>query len=46
MAHGKEAPPSRRSQRQQDCESLIREATARPGIRELIHEYLRDLEAR
>lgn len=39
MAHRKEVPPSRQSQRQQDCESLIREVSARPGIRELMKVY-------
>lgn len=35
----KDAPSGRHSQRQQDCESLIREATARPGIREVMKVY-------
>lgn len=39
MAHRKEDSSSRRSQRQQDCESLIREASARPGIREVMKVY-------
>lgn len=39
MAHRKKAPPGHQSQRQQDCESLIREASARPGIRELMKVY-------
>ena len=39
MAQPKEAPSNRQSQRQQDCESLIREASAQPGIRELMQVY-------
>lgn len=39
VAHGTETPPSRQSQRQQDCESLIRAATARPDTRELMRVY-------
>lgn len=39
MAHRKKVPPSRQSQRQQDCESLIREASAQPGIREIMQVY-------